>query len=116
MPTTFTFLGFLHICSKMRMGRPTVWQRTAKDRLVRTLKAINQQCSNISDSAGCWRATSPTSALPATIRRRGPLDTAHLAEMVVAAVVEKHYVIWEKFLRLVDRYSLPRPRIVHRYT
>jgi len=44
------------------------------------------------------------------------LDTAHLAEMVVAAVVEKHYVIWEKFLRLVDRYSLPRPRIVHRYT
>jgi len=70
------------------MGRPTVWQRTAKDRWC-ALKAISQQCSNISDSAGCWRATSPTSALPATIRRRGPLDTAHLAEMVVAAVVEK---------------------------
>ncbi|MGP8100371.1 MAG: hypothetical protein ACLQHL_06350 [Candidatus Cybelea sp.] len=26
------------------------------------------------------------------------------------------YVNWEKFLRLVDRYPLPVPRIVHRYS
>ena len=26
------------------------------------------------------------------------------------------YVTWEHFLRLVDRYPLPAPRIVHRYT
>jgi RNA-directed DNA polymerase len=44
LPTTFTFLGFLHIWSKTRTGRATVWQRTAKDRLERALKAINQQC------------------------------------------------------------------------
>jgi RNA-directed DNA polymerase len=44
LPTTFTFLGFLHIWSKKRNGKATMWQRTAKDRLARTLKAINQQC------------------------------------------------------------------------
>src|SRR6202142_1435774 len=44
LPTTFTFLGFLHIWSKTRKGKATVWQRTAKDRLARTLKAINDQC------------------------------------------------------------------------
>ncbi len=27
----------------------------------------------------------------------------------------KSYVTWEKFLRLVERYPLPAPRIVHRY-
>jgi len=44
LPTTFAFLGFLHIWSKTRTGKATVWQRTAKDRLARTLKAINDQC------------------------------------------------------------------------
>ena len=28
----------------------------------------------------------------------------------------KSYVNWERFLRLAERYPLPAPRIVHRYT
>jgi hypothetical protein len=28
----------------------------------------------------------------------------------------KSHVAWERFLQLVDRYPLPAPRIVHRYT
>jgi RNA-directed DNA polymerase len=28
----------------------------------------------------------------------------------------KSHVTWEQFLRLADRYPLPAPRIVHRYT
>ena len=28
----------------------------------------------------------------------------------------KSYVTWAKFLQLVDRYPLPAPRIVHRYS
>ena len=39
-----TFLGFVHLWGKTRRGKATTWQRTAKDRLARTLKAINQQC------------------------------------------------------------------------
>lgn len=42
LPTSFTFLGFLHIWGKTRAGKTTMWQRTAKDRLARTLRAINR--------------------------------------------------------------------------
>jgi hypothetical protein len=44
LPTTFNFLGFLHVWGKSRKGNATMWQRTAKDRLARTLTAINEQC------------------------------------------------------------------------
>jgi RNA-directed DNA polymerase len=30
LPTTFTFLGFLHIWSKKRNGKATVWQRCSE--------------------------------------------------------------------------------------
>ncbi len=44
LPTTFTFLGFLHAWGKTRKGRAMMWQRTAKDRLARTVQTINRQC------------------------------------------------------------------------
>jgi RNA-directed DNA polymerase len=47
LPTTFDFLGFLHVWGKSRRGHTTMGQRTAKARLVRTLKAINEQCRSM---------------------------------------------------------------------
>src|SRR6202051_100294 len=44
LATTFQFLGFAHLWGTSRKGKPAVRQLTAKDRLARTLKAINQQC------------------------------------------------------------------------
>ena len=45
LPTTFKFLGLYSMSgARSRKGKAAVWQRTAKDRLARTLKAINQQC------------------------------------------------------------------------
>ena len=127
LPTTFAFLGFLHVWSKTRKGKPTVWQRTAKDRLVRTLKAINQQCRFMRS----W-------PIAEQHRRLCRMLEGHFAYFGitgnyprVSTVVQwtrriwrkwlsrrswKSYVTWEKFLRLVDRYPLPAPRIVHRYT
>ena len=126
LPTTFTFLGFLHIWSKTRTGRATVWQRTAKDRLARTLKAINQQC----------RLMRPW-PIAEQHRRLCRMLEGHFAYFGitgnyprVASVVHwtrriwrkwlsrrswTSSVTWEKFLRLVERYPLPAPRIVHRY-
>ena len=127
LPTTFDFLGFLHVWGKSRRGNATMWQRTAKDRLARTLKAINDQC----------RLMRPW-PLPEQQRRLCQMLTGHFAYFGIsgnyqrlAAVVEQtrrlwrkwlsrrswtSYVTWEHFLRLVDRYPLPAPRIVHRYT
>jgi RNA-directed DNA polymerase len=127
LPTTFAFLGFLHVWGKSRRGHATMWQRTAKDRLARTLTAINEQC----------RLMRPW-PLAEQHRRLGQMLKGHFAYFGIsgnyqrlAAVVEQtrrlwrkwlsrrswtSYVTWEQFLRLVERYPLPKPRIVHRYT
>jgi RNA-directed DNA polymerase len=44
LATTFQFLGFLHVWGKSRKGNAVVWQHTAKDRIARALKAINEKC------------------------------------------------------------------------
>jgi group II intron reverse transcriptase/maturase len=127
LPTTFTFLGFLHVWGKSKKGRATVWQHTAKDRVVRTLKAINQQCRFMRP----WPIVEQH-------RRLCRMLEGHFAYFGItgnyqrlAAVVHqtrriwrkwlsrrswKSYVAWERFLRLAETYPLPAPRIVHRYT
>ncbi len=127
LPTTFTFLGFLHAWGKSKKGNATVWQRTAKDRVVRTLKAINQQCRFMRP----W-------PIAEQHRRLCRMLEGHFAYFGItgnyqrlAAVVHqtrrlwrkwlsrrswKSYVTWEQFLRLVARYPLPAARIVHRYS
>jgi RNA-directed DNA polymerase len=127
LPTTFTFLGFLHIWSKTRNGKATVWQRTAKDRLARTLKAINQQCRFMRPwplaeqhhrlcrmLAGHFAYFGITGNYPrlATVVHW----TRRIWRKWLSRRSWRSYVTWEKFLRLVDRYPLPAPRIVHRYT
>ncbi len=126
LPTSFTFLGFLHTWGMTRNGKTTMWQRTAKDRLARTLKAINQQCRLMR----CW-------SLADQQRRLSRMLEGHFAYFGItgnyrrlAAVVWqtrriwrkwlsrrswRSYVTWEQFLRLVAAYPLPAPRIVHRY-
>lgn len=126
LPTNFTFLGFVHLWGKTQTGRPTMWQRTAKNRLARTLRAINQQCRYMRS----W----PLAEQQRRLRR---MLEGHFAYFGItgnyrrlAAVVYqtrrlwrkwlsrrswKSYVTWVQFLRLVETYPLPAPRIVHRY-
>jgi hypothetical protein len=59
LPTTFAFLGFLHAWGKTRRGQVTMWQRTAKDRLARTLKAFNRRCRLIAALAVSRATSSP---------------------------------------------------------
>ena len=126
LPTTFVFLGFLHVWGKSRKGTATMWQRTAKDRLARMLKRINEQCRLMRQ----W-------PLADQHRRLCQMLKGHFAyfgitgnyQRLAAVVFQtrrfwrkwlsrrswKSYVTWEAFLRLVGRYPLPVPRIVHRY-
>jgi group II intron reverse transcriptase/maturase len=127
LPTTFDFLGFLHVWGKSRKGNATMRQRTAKDRLARTLSVINEQCRLMRP----WPLTEQH-------RRLCQMLKGHFAYFGISgnskrltAVVYwtrrlwqkwlsrrswKSYLTWEQFLRLVARYPLPPPRIVHRYT
>lgn len=127
LPTTFTFLGFLHIWSKTRKGKATVWQRTAKDRLVRTLKAINQQCRFMrpwpiaeQHHRLCRMLEGHFAYFGITGNYPRVSSVVHWTRRIWRKWLSRRswtsYVTWEKFLRLVERYPLPAPRIVHRYT
>jgi group II intron reverse transcriptase/maturase len=127
LPTTFTFLGFIHVWGKSRKGQAMIWQRTAKDRLARTLKAINRQC----------RLMRPWPMVDQHRRLSGMLQ-GHFAYFGIrgnsqrlAAVLHQtrriwrkwlsrrswtSYVTWAQFVRLVKTYPLPAPRIIHRHT
>ena len=126
LPTKFDFLGFLHVWGKSRKGNATMWRRTAKDRLARTLKAINEQCRRMRP----W-------PLAEQQRRLSQMLEGHFAYFGITGNYKrlsdvvywtrrlwrkwlsrrswKSNVPWKKFLRLVERYPLPKPRIVHRY-
>jgi RNA-directed DNA polymerase len=127
LPTTFAFLGFLHVWGKSRKGYATMWQRTAKDRLARTLKAINRQCRYLRP----WPVAEQH-------RRLCQMLKGHFAYFGISgnyhrlvAVVHQTRGLWRKWLsrrswkssvnwaqfeRLALRYPLPAPRIIHRYT
>jgi len=126
LPTTFTFLGFSHFWGQSRKGKAVVQQRTAKDRLARTLTAINQQCRRMRH----W-------PLAEQHRRLCQMLQGHFAYFGItgnsqrlAAVLHQtrrlwrkwlsrrswtSYITWAQFVRLVATYPLPAPRIVHRY-
>lgn len=126
LPTSFTFLGFVHVWGTSRKGKAVVRQVTAKDRLARSLKAFNEQCR---------------------LMRHWPLDTQHdrLCQMLkghysyfgisgnsrrlehvhyhvrrlwrawLSRRSWKSFLTWVKYERLLQRCPLPTPRIVHRY-
>ena len=125
LPTTFAFLGFIHAWGKTRRGQVTMWQRTAKDRLARTLKAFNRQCRLMQH----W-------PLAEQHRRLCRMLQGHYAYFGISGNSQRlsavhyqvrrswrkwlsrrsreSYVTWAQFLRLVAVYPLPSPRIIHR--
>ena len=126
LPTTFTFLGFTHLWGKSRNGKAMVWQRTAKDRLARTLKAINQQCRRMRH----WPVAEQHHRLCQMLQGHFAYFGIRGNSQRLAAVLHQtrriwrkwlsrrswaSYVTWVQFVRLVATYPLPAPRIVHRY-
>ena len=133
-PGTFNFLGFTHYWGLSRKPVPKgqrpvkrwfAMQKTAKDRLSRTLRRFSEWCR--------WH-------------RHDPLDTQH--KMLVKklkghygyfgitgnfpALAQVFYAVkriwrkalarrsqrrlpWTKMQRILERFPLPTPRIVHRY-
>lgn len=126
LPTSFNFLGFTHVWGRSRWGRPVVRQYTAKDRLARSLQAVRERCSRMRH----WPLRDQQSRLGSMLR-------GHFAYYGITGNMERvtafHHAAcrlwrkwlnrrsrqpslsWERFQRLLRRYPLPPPRIVHRY-
>ena len=127
LPTSFNFLGFTHIWVKSRKGWPTVRQQTAKDRLTRATKAINQECRRMRH----WPFREQHQKLSRMLRghfayfgisgnSKKLASLKHVARRCLRKWLSrrssKSLIPWKAFNELMLRFPLPQARIVHRYT
>jgi hypothetical protein len=127
LATTFQFLGFLHVWGKSRKGNAVVWQQTAKDRIARTLKAINEKCRRMRHAPLSEQHRQLSQMLKGHMAYFGISGNfARIAGLIRRARRQWRFwlsrrsnasrVTWEAYERIVQCFPLPRPRIVHRYT
>jgi group II intron reverse transcriptase/maturase len=125
-PGTFDFLGFTHHWGMSRKGNWVVKKRTARDRFSRTLRHIRVWCrvhrhDDVQEQQrGLSRKLNGHYAYYGVTSNHDAL--ARLWHEVVltwrkwlSRRSQKGYLNWAKMTRLLERYPLPRPRIVHRY-
>ena len=124
-PGTFDMLGFTHHWGKSRKGRWVVKKRTARDRFSRTLRRIAEWCR--------WHRHDDVEAQQRALTRKLNGHYAYFGVSsnyeALARLVHEVTAIWRKWLsrrsqngflnwdamhRLLERYPLPAPRIVHR--
>lgn len=124
---SFVFLGFLHLWGKSRKGNWVVRQYTAKGRLARALRAINETCRRMRHES-----------LPDQHRRLSRMLNGHYAYFGISSNSKQlgrfyHQVkrLWRKWLsrrsrmsqlswakfaeKILQAFPLPSPKIVHRY-
>jgi len=125
-PGTFDLLGFTHHWGLSRNGKWVVKKRTAKDRFSRTLRRIAEWCrthrhddvetqhrklaQKLRGHYAYYGVTGNSRALS-----RLWYETTKAWRKWLCRRSQKGFLTWERMLRLLERYPLPSPRIVHKY-
>lgn len=125
-PDTFDFLGFTHYWGRSRKGNWVVKRKTRKSRLTRSLQRFREFCRrNRHASVQAQRAM-----LAAKLRGHysyfgitGNYRALARLHREVTRIWKKWlsrrswhaYINWEQMERILRRWPLPRPRIVHSY-
>jgi hypothetical protein len=123
---TFDFLGFTHHWGTSRKGRAIVTRQTMSKRLTRALDGLRQFCrkNRTCSLAEQWKALKQ--------KMRGHYayygitgNMRQLANFACEAERVWHYWLnrrsskrdmsWVRYKRILKRYPLPRPRVVHSY-
>lgn len=125
-PGSFDLLGFTHHWGLSRNGRWVVKRRTAKDRFSRTLRRIAEWCRRhrhddvetqhralVKKLRGHYAYFGVTSNYEALARLR--YEAIAIWRRWLSRRSQKAFVSWSAMHRLLERFPLPTPRIVHRY-
>lgn len=122
--STFDFLGFTHYWGKSRKGRWVVMRKTMSGRLTRSIKEVGKWCkANRHKPLGeqkdtlCRKLTGHYGYYGIT----GNLESLRSFFRQVERVWRKWLsrrsrnrdMPWERFSKLIDKYPLVQPRIVH---
>lgn len=128
LPTRFTFLGFVFVWGRTRSGRIMVVKRlTAKDRFARAVHRISEQCRVMNQ----WPLDQQHHRLSQMLKGHFAYfgitgNYRRLERLVVRAERSWRYWLarrsrerrlsWDVFRqKVLQRWPLPKPRIVHRY-
>ena len=123
---TFDFLGFTHYWSKARSGYWVVKRKTKAKRLRRTLRAYWTWCRSNRHMPVHEQHRALSRKLQGHYGYFGMRGNYKMLEVVYEGLTEswrkwlgrrsrKGYVSKEAFGKFLDRYPLPKPRIVHSF-
>ena len=123
---TFNLLGFTHHWGLSRKGNWVVMKRTAKDRFSRALRRVYEWCRwnrhldvETQRRAISLKLNGHYSYFGVTGNSRMIARLFHETKRVwrkwLSRRSQKGALSWDKMHRLLERYPLPKPRIVHRY-
>lgn len=124
--TTFNFLGFTHVWGKSVQGKDVIRQYTAEDRYARAVKAINEWCrinrhipvekqhEKLSEK---MRGHYAYYGITGNNRRLQWYfnQVRRTWKKWLSRRTRGWTLSWEDFAKLLERYPLPKPRIVHQY-
>ncbi len=125
-PGTFDLLGFTHHWGLSRKGKWVLKKRTAKDRISRTLRRIAQWCRlhrhddvEVQQRALARRLNGHYAYFGVTSNYRALARVCHETLTIWRKWLSRRSqtgrVNWVAMRMLLERFPLPKPRIVHRY-
>jgi RNA-directed DNA polymerase len=125
-PGTFDLLGFTHYWGRTVRGGWAVMRRTAAKRLSRALRSIAQWCREHRHLPVCRQHATLSQKVRGHYAYYGITGNSRMLQAFFRAVHRtwrkwldrrnrQRDMTWARFNRLLARYALPSPRIVHSY-
>jgi hypothetical protein len=125
-PGTFDLLGFTQDWGRTRRGGWAVMRQTASKRLSRAVRSIAQWCRENRHRPVCEQHAILSQKVRGHYAYYGITNNMRMLKGFLYAVQRAWHqwlnrrnrrrdMNWERFNRLLKRYGLPSPRIVHAY-
>ena len=125
-PESFDFLGFTHYLGKSRRGAWIPKRKTAKDRMSRAVRAMNQWLRRVRHEPIRWQAAALRRKLTGHFNYYGIAgnsfsisrfrnETKRLWRNWLRRRSQRAILTWEKFDVLLQCYPLPSPRLRTRW-
>lgn len=122
--TSFDFLGFTHYWARSQKGQWVVRRKTAKRRLSQSLRRARVWCRRHLHAPVGWQHQRLSRKLLGHYSYygiRGNYRSMHGFHRQLTRIWRKWLhrrshkarMVWDRYNRLLERYPLPRPRIIH---
>ena len=126
-PATFALLGFTHMWRRSRKGYWVIYRKTAKDRFARSLRALSIFCRDHRHDPLKLQHQALAAKLRGHYAYFGITGNARSLERFFTGArwawqrwldrrSDNGHMPWDRMARMLQRFPLPRPVIVHRGT